>query len=77
MACSTHFADLKDKVDSGTYKMGGALLDEVPADENDPSSFKFSGSTLVCLAETREEVLEHLKDDIYTKSGVWDLDNVG
>ncbi|ROT41519.1 hypothetical protein SODALDRAFT_331260 [Sodiomyces alkalinus F11] len=72
----THFADLKPKFDAGIYKMGGALLDEVPEDESDPSSFKFSGSTLVCIAETREEVLEHLKNDIYTKTGVWDLDNV-
>ncbi|KAL2757970.1 hypothetical protein ACRALDRAFT_2025655 [Sodiomyces alcalophilus JCM 7366] len=72
----THFADLKPKLDAGIYKMGGALLDEVPADESDPTSFKFSGSTLVCLAETREEVIEHLKNDIYTKTGVWDLEKV-
>lgn len=56
--------------------MGGAILDEVPQDQSDPSSFKFCGSTLVCIAETREEVLGHLKGDIYNREGVWDLEKV-
>jgi hypothetical protein len=27
-------------------------------------------------ASTREEVIETLRQDIYTKSGVWDVENV-
>lgn len=28
------------------------------------------------VAESREEVLEILKGDIYTRTGVWDLDKI-
>lgn len=55
--------------------MGGALLSEVPQDD-EPSSLKFVGSTLIAVATSKEEVIETLKNDIYAKSGVWDVDNV-
>lgn len=35
-----------------------------------------SGSALVVVADTREEVLELLKGDVYAKSGVWDVEGV-
>ncbi len=38
---------------------------------------KMKGSVLLALAETKEELLENLKEDIYVKSGVWDLEKVG
>ncbi|KAH7358055.1 hypothetical protein B0T11DRAFT_340419 [Plectosphaerella cucumerina] len=69
----THFANLKDKLDNGIYKMGGAVLDEVP-ETDDPNTFKFSGSTLVCIAESREEILGWLNADIYAETGVWDVE---
>lgn len=53
----------------------GALLDEVPKDD-DPASLKMSGSTLVAVASSREEIMEVLKADPYAKEGVWDLDKV-
>jgi uncharacterized protein len=34
------------------------------------------GSTLVCWAESKEQIIEELKKDIYTTSGVWDVDKV-
>jgi uncharacterized protein YciI len=71
----THFANLDPKVESGLFKMGGAILTEVPKDDK-PESMKFCGSTLVVVAESREEVMEALKKDIYSESGVWDLDSV-
>lgn len=37
---------------------------------------KFAGSSLVVVAETKEEVIAALKNDIYSKEGVWDVDNV-
>ncbi|KAK3327118.1 hypothetical protein B0T19DRAFT_420827 [Cercophora scortea] len=70
-----HFAGLKPAMESGLYKMGGAVLDEVPADD-EPTSLKMSGSTVIIVAESKEEILKVLRDDIYAKSGVWDVDNV-
>lgn len=34
------------------------------------------GSAMVAYAETREEVLEKLKSDVYSKSEVWDWSKV-
>lgn len=53
----------------------GAILEEVPKDD-EASSMKFIGSTLITTAESREEVIEILKKDIYTTSGVWDIEKV-
>jgi hypothetical protein len=53
----------------------GAVLEEVPKDD-DPSSLKFAGSTLVCVAESKEEIVELLKKDIYAQKGVWDVEKV-
>ena len=35
-----------------------------------------NGSAMLAVAETVVEVIEHLKHDIYCKSGVWDLEKV-
>ncbi|OAA50901.1 Dimeric alpha-beta barrel [Beauveria brongniartii RCEF 3172] len=40
----------------------------------DPSTFDFHGSSIVAEAESKEAVLELLKDDVYVTSGVWDLE---
>lgn len=55
--------------------MGGAVLTEVPADD-EPSSLQFAGSTIIAVAESKEEVLEILKKDVYAQTGVWDVENV-
>ncbi|KAF4506432.1 hypothetical protein G6O67_006521 [Ophiocordyceps sinensis] len=68
-----HLVNLAPKIESGKWKMGGALLKALPADD-DPDNFEFAGSSIVCLAESREEVLEQLREDIYTKTGVWDTE---
>lgn len=34
------------------------------------------GSAMIALASSKEEVIEYLKNDIYTKSGVWNFDKV-
>jgi uncharacterized protein YciI len=70
-----HFAGLKPRAESGQWKMGGAILSEVPPDD-EPTSLKFAGSMLVAEATSKEEVLDILKKDIYTESGVWDVENV-
>lgn len=53
----------------------GAVLTEVPADD-EPTSLKFAGSTVVVIAESKEEIITMMKNDIYGKTGVWDIDNV-
>lgn len=53
----------------------GAVLEDMPADD-EVSSMKFAGSTIIVVAESREAVVNVLKDDIYVKSGVWDLEKV-
>lgn len=53
----------------------GAIFNSVP-EGTDPTKFDFAGSALVAVAETKEQVIEQLKEDIYYKEGVWDVDNV-
>ncbi|KAK4162658.1 hypothetical protein QBC43DRAFT_321281 [Cladorrhinum sp. PSN259] len=69
-----HFAGLGPAVASGLYKFGGAVLHDPPT-SSDPSTFNFAGSTVVILAESREEIKELLKNDVYAKEGVWDVEN--
>ncbi|OAA39413.1 Dimeric alpha-beta barrel [Metarhizium rileyi] len=71
----THFQNMKPHVESGNWKMGGALLNEVPADDT-AANFDFFGSTVVCKGVSKEAVLEELKKDIYATSGVWDVDKI-
>ncbi|KAM3532271.1 hypothetical protein NHJ13051_000257 [Beauveria bassiana] len=54
-------------------KKSGAVLNSVP-NGTDPSTFDFHGSSFVAEAESKEAVLEQLKDDVYVTSGVWDLE---
>ena len=47
----------------------------MPPDDQD-SSLKFAGSALVAVAESKEEILNDLKNDIYAREGVWDVEKV-
>jgi acyl-CoA reductase-like NAD-dependent aldehyde dehydrogenase len=58
------------------YRLPGALLNDVPKDD-EVSSLDFFGSTLVIEATSKEEVLETLKNDPYGRADVWDFDKVG
>ncbi|KAL9128634.1 MAG: hypothetical protein Q9217_002730 [Psora testacea] len=71
-----HFEKLPPKLkDSApcTYKVGGALLDE-PVKEG--GNLKMNGSFLLAVAETREEVIKTLREDIYTTARVWDWNRI-
>lgn len=59
----------------GRGRAAGALLNSVP-EGDDAAEFDFLGSTLVCVAESKEAVLEQLRNDVYTTSGVWDTEKV-
>jgi len=44
-----------------------------PTDTGSPS---VKGSVMLATASSKEEVLEVLRRDIYTREGVWDLEKV-
>ncbi|KAI1081212.1 hypothetical protein F5B20DRAFT_537312 [Whalleya microplaca] len=69
-----HFEGLKPLVESGLLKTGGAALSDKP-ESDDPTTFDWYGSTFVLVAESKEEVKSIIAKDIYSTSGVWDVDN--
>lgn len=68
-----HFEGLQGDVDAGFLKVGGAILEEVPQGDE---ALKFAGSALVCVAGSKEEIIEKLKKDIYAEHNVWDFSKV-
>jgi hypothetical protein len=52
--------------------LGGAFLSEHPKEGQAPD---MKGSVLVLLENSREDVIEKLNADVYSKSGVWDVAN--
>ncbi|KAI4681856.1 uncharacterized protein J4E84_007453 [Alternaria hordeiaustralica] len=54
---------------------GGAMLEE-PIKEGDTGPPKMKGSACLIGAKTREEVVERLKQDVYVKEGVWNLEDM-
>lgn len=48
-------------------------MDEVPKEGEGP---KINGSVMLALAESKEEVLEKIKQDVYATNGIWDMDKV-
>ncbi|KAI1380853.1 hypothetical protein F4677DRAFT_201204 [Hypoxylon crocopeplum] len=69
-----HFAGLKPYIESQQFKAGGAVLNDKPEGDN-PAEFDWYGSTIIVVAESKEEVKAILEKDIYTASGVWDTEN--
>lgn len=51
----------------------GAILDEQPREGDTP---KMKGSVLVAVAESRQEVLKLVKEDVYSTHGVWNVEKV-
>ena len=47
---------------------------EEPIKENE--EMKMKGSFFLAVGETKEEVVEELRRDIYWRAGVWDLERV-
>lgn len=63
-----HLKDLKPKAESGVAVFGGASLDEPLKEGEGP---KINGSVMIIEADTKEEVEDVIKGDIYYKEGVW------
>lgn len=68
-----HLANIPATVNSGRVTTAGAVFNSLPQEGQKPD---FAGSVFTIVADTKEEVLAFLKEDIYAKQGVWDLNNV-
>ncbi|OJJ03718.1 hypothetical protein ASPVEDRAFT_85152 [Aspergillus versicolor CBS 583.65] len=68
---SQHLENIKPLVDAGKVAVGGAMLNAHPSEGETPS---FKGSMLIYTVEKEEEAWELIRNDIYVKSGVWDVD---
>ncbi|TGO35711.1 hypothetical protein BHYA_0149g00240 [Botrytis hyacinthi] len=68
-----HLAGVKPLAEAGAILFGGAFFDDLPPDGETP---QVKGTVLLAYAESKEKVLEQLRQDEYTKSGVWDWDRV-
>jgi hypothetical protein len=68
-----HLVSAKSNFENGPVTMGGGYADEFPAEGQPP---QLKGSIMTMEANSKEEVLEFLKKDIYYSEGVWDLENV-
>lgn len=68
-----HFKDMTPTLDGGKLKMGGAILHDVPVND-EAENMDFAGSVMILVAESAEEAKNMLKDDIYVKADVWDFE---
>ncbi|KAK6459095.1 uncharacterized protein RJT20DRAFT_4677 [Scheffersomyces xylosifermentans] len=64
-----HVAAIASVVNSGIVKAAGAIY-------HDDAKTKFAGSAFHLVADSKEDVIEFLKRDIYYKEGIWDIENV-
>jgi len=67
-----HLAGLKQDPEN-FWQLGGAMLEEPVVEGETP---KMKGSAMLCVAATKEEVLERMKRDIYVEGGVWDFEKI-
>lgn len=70
---SDHLKNIKPLVESKFWVMGGASLEEPIKEGETP---KMNGSVMIAQADTKDEVLEKIRNDIYYTSGVWDESKV-
>lgn len=72
-----HISGVKPLAEAGTLLFGGAFFDadDVPTSDNSKGP-QIKGTVLLAYAESKEEVLEQLKRDVYTESGVWNWEKV-
>lgn len=67
-----HLAGLPAKIASGKVKSVGPLFKDKPVAGQPPV---FVGSTYHLALDTREEVVEYLKQDVFYKQGIWDVEH--
>ncbi|SCU93303.1 LAMI_0E13894g1_1 [Lachancea mirantina] len=67
-----HLAGIPPLVQAGKLVCAGAIYHDVI----DGKPANFAGSHLQIVADTKEEALEVVKNDIFAKTGIWDLENI-
>ncbi|ODQ66598.1 hypothetical protein NADFUDRAFT_82371 [Nadsonia fulvescens var. elongata DSM 6958] len=67
-----HVEKVSSLVEQKIVTFAGGFADEHPAEGEIPG---FLGSCVVIRAESKDKVWEILKSDIYTETGVWDIEN--
>ncbi|CAX45058.1 conserved hypothetical protein [Candida dubliniensis CD36] len=65
---SQHVADIPANVPNPIRSAGAIYQDEAKT--------KFAGSAFHLVANSKEEVVEFLKKDIYYREGIWDINSV-
>lgn len=68
-----HLAGIPPLVEAGKLVCAGAIYNE-PAQAGGERTF--AGSHLQIVADTKEEALELVHNDVFAKNGIWDLENI-
>ncbi|KAI5951049.1 hypothetical protein KGF54_004123 [Candida jiufengensis] len=63
-----HVKDIPANVPYPIKSAGAIYTDELKT--------KFAGSSFHLVADSKDEIFDFLKKDIYAKEGIWDLENV-
>lgn len=66
-----HLEEVMGPHKSGVVPFGGSFMSSPPVEGQTPPMI---GSALIIVASSKEEVIERLKNDVYSTSGVWDVD---
>lgn len=66
-----HLEDIKPRVAAGQVVFGGATLSDQPSVDGTPD---MTGSVMLIKADTKEEIIQLLRNDQYYKGGAWDVD---
>ncbi|KAF5003151.1 hypothetical protein FDECE_10296 [Fusarium decemcellulare] len=61
-----HIKEMMKHIESGLFQMGGATL----------NGQDIAGSAIIARAKTTQEIMDVLSQDVYARSGVWDLSRV-
>ncbi|KAL9082834.1 MAG: hypothetical protein Q9165_008762 [Trypethelium subeluteriae] len=68
-----HLAAIKPHFDAGLFQLGGPYFHPR---ENMEAPLRPRGSVVIASAESKDEVVEVLKRDVFKTTGVWDWDKV-
>ncbi|THV06721.1 hypothetical protein K435DRAFT_960326 [Dendrothele bispora CBS 962.96] len=68
-----HLAKAKESIGTGLIRVGGVLVS--PETYNQPDK-KLVGSTFICEADSIDDVKKLVEEDVYYKSGVWDIEKL-
>lgn len=63
-----HFSQIPGAVNSGVVKSAGAIY-------HDEAKTKFAGSAFHLVADSKQQVIDFLKKDIYYEKGIWDIES--